>query len=138
MDKKFKFVLKNAHDYKYKYYIIGLLTIVLLFIIGYIYYNYLQNSNSSNSSNNSIIKYQLKDKFLIEDNLPSFRYEAGTFDTWTVPPGATQATFTVVGGSGSSVSSASACSASTAAACIAARSAIYFRGVKDFILRTIN
>ena len=89
MDKQIKLVLKNAHEYKY--YIITILTITLLFITGYIYYNCIS------------IKYKLKDKFLIEDNLPSFRYEAGTFDTWTVPPGATQATFTVVGGSGSSV-----------------------------------
>ena len=51
MNKQIKKVLKNG--YGYKYYIIGLLTIVLLFVIGYIYNNYLQSNNNSNNSNNS-------------------------------------------------------------------------------------
>jgi len=53
MDKQIKKILKNT--YTYKYYIIGIITIILLFIIGYIFYNYIKS--------NSNIKYRIKDKF---------------------------------------------------------------------------
>ena len=68
-------------------YVISLVIIILLFIIGYIYYKYVQSN-------------QVKDKFTNQDESHA-TYSAGIVDTWIVPEGVNEATFTVIGGKGS-------------------------------------
>ena len=96
MDKQIKKELKNA--YEYKYYIIGLLKIVLLFVIYYIWDNFLN----------------VKEGFIVLG--PSYPTNAvticpatatsctflytNTIQTWTPPKGVTSATFIVIGGKG--------------------------------------